>query len=96
MYGAVEMANAVLVSPETGLAIVTGFLAAAACAWAVLRGQLDRRFLLKLFIAALLLRWIVACMVFSKGLQMFFGADAITYDAFGHASCQTWQGNARP
>jgi 4-amino-4-deoxy-L-arabinose transferase-like glycosyltransferase len=62
----------------------------------ILRGKSDREFLLRLFIAALLLRWIVGSIIYYKGWQAFFGGDAETYDAFGNALCQSWRGLVDP
>jgi 4-amino-4-deoxy-L-arabinose transferase-like glycosyltransferase len=96
VYGGIYLANSVLVSPDISLAIVVGVIPAAACLWIILRGKSDREFLLRLFIAALLLRWIVGSIIYYKGWQAFFGADAETYDAFGNALCQSWRGLVDP
>ena len=96
LYGGIYIANSVLASPDTSLAIVIGVIPAAACLWIILRGQLDKEFLLKVFLAALLLRWIVGFIIYYKGWQAFFGGDAETYDAFGNALCQSWRGLVDP
>jgi hypothetical protein len=96
IYGAFYLADFVLVSPEIGLAILAGIVPAVACVWIILRSKIDHVFLLKLFIAALIIRWGFGYIVFSKGLQAYFGGDAITYDAFGNALCQAWQGLGDP
>jgi hypothetical protein len=43
----------------------------------------DRRYLLQLFVAGLLVRMIVGSIIFSFELQGFFGGDALTYDILG-------------
>ncbi|HXG95305.1 MAG TPA: glycosyltransferase family 39 protein [Blastocatellia bacterium] len=96
VWGAISAGNALALSPEIGLGIVAGFVAAFICLFAVMRGREDRQFLLKLFIAALILRCIVGYLIYSKGLQPFFGGDAETYNAFGNALSQSWQGLVDP
>jgi hypothetical protein len=94
--GAVYLANSVLASPDISLAFVVGIIPAAACLWIILHGKSDKEFLLRAFLAALLLRWIVGSIIYYKGWQAFFGADAETYDAFGNALCQSWRGLVDP
>ncbi|MDQ1611726.1 MAG: hypothetical protein QOG00_1657 [Pyrinomonadaceae bacterium] len=43
----------------------------------------DRRYLLQLFVAGLLVRMAVGSVIFSFELQSFFGGDALTYDILG-------------
>lgn len=84
-YGAltyIDMAQAVLLC--TALAVVAG-------AYAYKQGA-DGRFLLRLFIAALLLRMLLGTAIFVYHGQSFFGGDATTYDYFGYAQLQGWQG----
>jgi len=50
-------------------------------------------FLLRLFVAALLARMLVAVAIFSFHGQDFFGGDAITYDLFGNAQMLGWGGD---
>jgi hypothetical protein len=50
-------------------------------------------FLLKLFVAALLVRIIVGTAIFVFQGQEFFGGDALTYDFFGYAQLQGWGGD---
>src|SRR5262245_6152885 len=96
VYSGIYLANSVLASPTAALAIVVGVIPAGACLWVILRGKYDREFLIRIFVAALLLRWIVASVIYYKGWQAFFGADAETYDAFGNALCQSWRGLVDP
>src|SRR5262249_58075269 len=96
VYSGLYLANSVLASPTAALAIVLGALPAAACLWMILRGKSDREFLIRIFVAALLLRWIVGSVIYYKGWQAFFGADAETYDVFGNLLCQSWRGLVDP
>jgi hypothetical protein len=52
----------------------------------------DRKFLLRLFVAALLVRVLVGTLIYTFHLQDFFGGDAFTYDLFGNALLRTWEG----
>ena len=85
-YGIVtgfDMAKAVLLC--TALATVAGFYA--------YKREVDGTFLLRLFVAALLARIIIATTIFTFHGQNFFGGDAITYDYFGFAQLQGWFGD---
>ena len=50
-------------------------------------------FLVKLFVAALLIRVLVGTIIFVFNAQDFFGGDAITYDFFGYAQLKAWGGD---
>jgi hypothetical protein len=52
----------------------------------------DRRFLLRLFVVALLVRVAMGTVIYLFHLQDFFGGDAITYDFLGDALMNVWQG----
>jgi hypothetical protein len=91
-YGSFYLGGAIVQTPDMGLAVLAGLVPACVCVWLILRKGDDTRFLLRLFIGALLVRWIVAYWINSKGLQSFFGGDAVSYDYFGNALCQVWQG----
>lgn len=49
-------------------------------------------FLLRLFVAALLVRVVVGTTIYVFNLQEFFGGDALTYDSFGYITMRMWQG----
>lgn len=53
----------------------------------------DRRFLLRLFVSALLVRILVGTLIYLFHGQVFFGGDAITYDFFGYAVLKGWEGS---
>jgi hypothetical protein len=82
-FSNVDAAKAVLFC--TGLAAVFGIYA--------YRRETDGPLLLRLFVAALLARMILAVAIFAFRGQDFFGGDAITYDYFGSFQLQGWFGD---
>ncbi|HEY0077677.1 MAG TPA: glycosyltransferase family 39 protein, partial [Pyrinomonadaceae bacterium] len=54
--------------------------------------ELEKRFLLQVFLAALLMRLIIGTAIFFFSLQNFFGGDAITYDVLGQWAINIWEG----
>ena len=52
----------------------------------------DRKFLLRLFIAAFLARVAIGTAIYAFHWQTFFGGDALTYDYLGECLRQVWQG----
>jgi hypothetical protein len=61
--------------------------------WFILRPKIDQRFLLRLFVAGLLMRIFVGTMIFVFQQQTFFGGDALTYDFYGYALVKSWEGD---
>lgn len=59
----------------------------------LLRSKDDRDFLLRLFILAILVRVILATVIYLGGMEEFFGGDATTYDIFGKSLLQSWHGD---
>lgn len=94
--GAVYLGYWVLRSPNTGAAILLGGVAALLCLGLVARDQEDRKFLVRLFLAALALRWALGILIYNTPTLSFLGADASTYDAFGNVLCLSWQGLMDP
>ncbi|HEX5731470.1 MAG TPA: glycosyltransferase family 39 protein [Blastocatellia bacterium] len=88
----VHLGNAIVGSPDLGLAILVGLLPASICVWIIIKRKTDRVFLLKLFLVALVIRWAVAYIIYSRKMQSFFGADAATYDSIGDTISRVWQG----
>jgi hypothetical protein len=80
---AVDMAKAVLFC--TTLALVAGFYS--------YKREVDGRFLLRLFVAGLLVRLIIGTAIFVFRGQDFFGGDALTYDYYGYAQLLGWGGD---
>src|ERR1044071_1354306 len=54
----------------------------------------QRSFLMRLFILALLLRIVLATVIYVGHMEDFFGGDANTYDIFGQSLLESWHGNA--
>src|SRR5258706_14077083 len=78
-----DAAEAVLLC--TGLAAVAGFYS--------YKRPNDGTFLLRLFVAALLVRIVIGLAIFTFRGQDFFGGDALTYDFFGNAQLLGWGGD---
>ena len=79
--------------PQYGpTAVLIGAVAACLAGYLIYRAGIDRRFLLQLFAAGLVVRVAIGTIIFVAQLQNFFGGDAITYDGFGYALLRVWQG----
>jgi len=97
IYGSLWLGNDVTNGEQFYLAILVGVIPVAVCLWIILRSRTpDQQFLIRLFVAALGLRYILAYVIYSRHLQQFLGADADTYDAFGNALLQSWRGLLDP
>jgi len=83
IFTAFDAAKAVLLC--TALATVAGFYS--------YKRETDGPFLLRLFVAALLVRIVIGLAIFTFRGQDFFGGDAITYDFFGNAQMLGWGGD---
>jgi 4-amino-4-deoxy-L-arabinose transferase-like glycosyltransferase len=59
----------------------------------LIRTHEERRFLLRLFVIALLVRVILATVINVGNMENFFGGDANTYDIFGKSLLQSWYGD---
>jgi hypothetical protein len=79
----IDMANAVLLC--TALAFIAGI-------YSYKQGA-QGPFLLRLFIAAVLVRMLLGTAIFIYHGQEFFGGDATTYDFFGYAQLLGWRGD---
>lgn len=53
----------------------------------------ERTFLLRLFIAGLILRLGLGTVIYAGHMQEFFGGDANTYDFLGRSLIEAWNGN---
>src|SRR3954463_15241909 len=53
----------------------------------------DRKFLMRVFIAAFLARVVMGTVIYVFHWQIFFGGDALTYDGLGNALQNVWAGN---
>jgi hypothetical protein len=67
------------------LATIAGFI--------FYRQRPNGSFLLKIFVAALLIRVLVGTLIFVFNGRAFFGGDAIHYDFYGTAQLLAWQGD---
>jgi hypothetical protein len=85
-YGVVsffDVSKAVLLC--SALALLAG--------WYSSKQGVHGKFLLKVFMAALLLRVVLGTIIFAFNGQEFFGGDALTYDFFGLAQLKAWGGD---
>ena len=53
----------------------------------------QRTFLMRLFVLALVVRMILAVVIYVGHMEEFFGGDANTYDTFGQSLVEAWHGN---
>jgi len=53
----------------------------------------QRTFLMRLFVLALVVRIILAVVIYVGHMEEFFGGDANTYDIFGQSLVEAWHGN---
>jgi Dolichyl-phosphate-mannose-protein mannosyltransferase len=53
-----------------------------------------RTFLMRLFVLALVIRMVLAVVIYVGHMEDFFGGDANTYDIYGQSLVQAWHGNA--
>jgi hypothetical protein len=83
VFNGFDAAKAVLLC--TSIAVVAGFFA--------YKREAYGTFLLRLFVAGLLVRMVVAIAIFAFRGQDFFGGDAMTYDFFGNAQLLGWGGD---
>lgn len=61
--------------------------------FALAKERESKTFLLRLFVLAVLVRIMVASIIFIAGWQEFFGGDANTYHLFGQSLNQSWHGD---
>jgi hypothetical protein len=77
---------------EGGPAVMLILPLAAAVSILLYRLESDRRFLIRLFLSAVLVRVFVGTFIYVFHLQEFFGGDALTFDFFGNALRLVWDG----
>jgi hypothetical protein len=90
---AVALAATVALTIPGGAAAVLVCAACALVAGALLvKGEgKERSFLLKVFVAGLLVRMVVGSLINALELQDFFGGDALTYDLLGTGIIEAWR-----
>ena len=82
-FSSFDAAKAVLICSV--LAMIAGFL--------FYRQPKNGAFLLKIFVAALLIRVLLGTLIFAFNGRDFFGGDAIQYDYYGTGQLLAWQGD---
>jgi len=91
--GLVLLGAVLVVAPaEGGPAVLITVPLIAVVAVAISRLE-DRKFLLRVFIAGLLVRVALGTVIYVFHWQTFFGGDAITYDFLGDSLVNVWHGN---
>lgn len=83
IFTAFDAAKAVLLC--TALATIAGYYS--------YKRDADGSFLLRLFVAGLIVRIVVGLAIFAFHGQEFFGGDAMTYDFYGSAQLAGWAGD---
>jgi hypothetical protein len=78
---------------EGGPALMFVLPIAAAFGFAVARIKEDEKFLVRLFISAIMVRIFLGSVIYYFHQQEFFGGDANTYDIFGNALMRVWNGD---
>lgn len=61
----------------------------------IYRLDTDRKFLLRVFLSGVLVRVFVGTLIYAFHWQEFFGGDALTFDFFGNALLQVWDGQTQ-
>ena len=90
----VMLGGVLLMAPADGAgATLVALPVAALAGWFIYTPKIDQRFLIRLFVAGLLVRIFIGTMIFVFQQQTFFGGDAFTYDYFGFALLKTWEGD---
>jgi len=70
IWGSLRLGNDVVISANFYLAILVGVVPAAACVWIILRSHnSDQRFLLRIFFAALAVRYLLAYVIHTQHLE---------------------------
>lgn len=92
IVGSLWLGSRMAESPDIGLAVLLGLAPAIFCVWIALNDKNDNGFLLRIFLLALVLRWVLAVLIYWKGLQPFFGGDAGTFDEAAIGMSDYWKG----
>ncbi|HYG10062.1 MAG TPA: glycosyltransferase family 39 protein, partial [Pyrinomonadaceae bacterium] len=80
-----------LVPVHGGTAVLLCGVCALITCYLIMQSDLDREFLLQVFVSAVLVRLVLATAIYYLRLQNFFGGDALTYDQQGHLLTLVWQ-----
>ena len=85
-------AGVALTIPGGAAAVLVCLVCALAAGAMVARGEgRERTFLLRVFVAGLLVRMVVGSIINALQLENFFGGDALTYDLLGNGVADTWR-----
>src|SRR5437016_13825553 len=82
-----------LAPADGGSAAIITLPLVAAVTFAIYRHKDDRKFLIRLFFSAFLIRVLIGTCIYVFHWQDFFGGDAVTYDFFGNALLNVWEGH---
>src|SRR5712692_10651506 len=82
-----------LVPSDGGPALLIAAPLVVGVAIAVAQLKIDDKFLVRLFVSAVMVRIFVGTLIYFLHLQGFFGGDANTFDTFGYALVKTWEGD---
>src|SRR6266446_3565838 len=82
-----------LAPSKAPVALVIASASASIAIICINRIDVDRKFLLQVFMGGVLIRLIVGTIIFVFEFQNFFGGDADTYDQNGFFMQQGWHGN---
>ncbi|HEX6046306.1 MAG TPA: glycosyltransferase family 39 protein [Pyrinomonadaceae bacterium] len=74
-------------------ALAVCFVVSVPTLYILMRSQEERQFLLRVFVLAVLVRIIIATIIYLGNMQEFFGGDANTYHLFGESLMQSWHGD---
>jgi hypothetical protein len=85
----------VLTPGEGGPAIMLALPLVAGVSFMIHRLGNDHKFLVRVFLSAVLVRVFVGTFIYAFHLQEFFGGDALTFDFFGNALLQVWEGQTQ-
>lgn len=78
--------------PDYGAgAVLTCYVAAGVAAFFIYRSPVDKKVLLYIFAAGLIVRMALGTAIYMAKLQEFFGGDAITYDGLGYDTWLHWE-----
>jgi hypothetical protein len=78
---------------DSAKAVLLCVVLASFAGWIFYRQRDNGLFLLRIFVAALLIRVLLGTIIFMFNGREFFGADAIHYDYYGFAQLAAWQGD---
>ncbi|HEU4434724.1 MAG TPA: glycosyltransferase family 39 protein [Pyrinomonadaceae bacterium] len=90
---AVGVAVIYLIPDQAAGALAFCALVSAPTLWALARSGEEKTFLLRLFILAVVVRIVIASVIYLGNMQEFFGGDANTYHLFGESLNQSWHGD---